>query len=604
MKKRSFQFLLIISTLLFLVGCADLANQIVGNTPTAVEPTATQKTAEPEATATDAEPVAALAPVDSVEVLIAESFPVQVSVRARGELPDGCTEIDQINTAVTGTTYNVTITTLRPADALCTEAVVPFEEVVSLDVEGLPAGTYTVNVNGINASFTLDADNFLSEENPTETAAEATPAGAPTPTDEPDNDSNSALINGRVWHDVCAVTGEGEAAVPSAGCASSADGASFFGNGLLEDGEPGLENVVVSLGEGSCPSVGLAETETDADGDYIFEELAAGEYCVSIDTEAEENSSLLPGEWTYPGIGQTAVTLTDGEIKTEVNFGWDFELLPVSEVNLEDCTNSIAFVDDLTFPDDTVVAPGTEFEKGWMLKNTGTCPWTTQYSLVFAGGDQMSAPQTITLTTAVAPDQEIAVYAPFIAPEVEGTYRSDWLMADSAGNIFGVDGFDDQVFWAQIVVGVPEPTAEPNSGVIGGVVWEDICFIDSDGDPSAGCVEIEGTNFYRGDGTLINEPRLVGVTVVLAEGACPDDSSPDASSILETTLTDEQGLYRFTNLDEGLYCVAIDALSPANVDLLIPGNWTWPAPGTGRYGINLSAGGEFLEVDFGWDYQE
>ena len=91
---------------------------------------------------------------------------------------------------------------------------------------------------------------------------------------------------------------------------------------------------------------------------------------------------------------------------------------------------------------------------------------------------------------------------------------------------------------------------------------------------------------------------------MLAEGACPDDGSPDADAILETTVTDDAGLYRFSNLDEGLYCVAIDALSPANVDLLIPGNWTWPAPGTGRYGINLIAGAEFLEIDFGWDYQE
>jgi hypothetical protein len=117
-------------------------------------------------------------------------------------------------------------------------------------------------------------------------------------------------------------------------------------------------------------------------------------------------------------------------------------------------------------------------------------------------------------------------------------------------------------------------------------------------------VEIEDTGQFIGDGSLINEPRLVGVTVILAEGACPDTGVPDADAILQTAVTDEDGLYRFTNLDEGLYCVAIDALSPANVDLFIPGNWTWPALGTGRQGINLAAGEQRLEVDFGWDYQE
>lgn len=592
MIKRIFSLTSIL-LLLSLGACTDLANQIVGSTPTAVTPTETAEVATPE----PAEPIAALAPVDSIEIQIAESFPVQVFVRARGELPDGCTEIDQINTAETGSTFNVTITTLRPADALCTEAVVPFEEVVPLDVDGLPAGNYTVNVNGINGSFSLAVDNFISDE-PTEAAATDTPAPA-----EPE-DTNNAIINGRVWHDLCAGGAEDETAVPSTGCVASADGTTFIANGQLEDGEPGLEGVLVTLGEGTCPSTGLAETLTDADGDYVFDNLAAGEYCVTIDDQNEENSFLLPGEWTFPGIGETAVTLEIEEIKTDVNFGWDFALLPISEVDLENCTNSIAFVADLNLPDDTVVAPNSEFEKGWKLKNTGTCPWTTDYSLVFAGGDQMSAPTPITLTTAVAPEQEIALYVPFIAPEAEGTYRSDWLLADSSGQIFGVDGFNDQVFWVQIVVGVPEPTAEPNSAAIGGVVWEDVCFIRNDGSPSVGCVEIEDTGFYRGDGTLINEPRLAGITVVLAAGACPDNGVPDPADVLETTVTDEDGLYRFSNLDEGLYCVAIEALSPENVDLLIPGNWTWPAPGTGRYGINLAAGAQLLEVDFGWDYQE
>jgi inhibitor of cysteine peptidase len=57
--------------------------------------------------------------------------------------------------------YKVTITTKRPADKMCTEALVPFEESVALEVVGLPAGTYTVEVNGVTASFTLDGDNAL-----------------------------------------------------------------------------------------------------------------------------------------------------------------------------------------------------------------------------------------------------------------------------------------------------------------------------------------------------------------------------------------------------------------------------------------------------------
>jgi inhibitor of cysteine peptidase len=42
---------------------------------------------------------------------------------------------------------------------VCTQALVPFEETIPLDVEGLLAGEYTVNVNGVMATFTLDVDN-------------------------------------------------------------------------------------------------------------------------------------------------------------------------------------------------------------------------------------------------------------------------------------------------------------------------------------------------------------------------------------------------------------------------------------------------------------
>jgi inhibitor of cysteine peptidase len=47
---------------------------------------------------------------------------------------------------------------------MCTQALVPFEERVDLDVQGLPAGTYTVDVNGISDTFTFDADNEIPEE--------------------------------------------------------------------------------------------------------------------------------------------------------------------------------------------------------------------------------------------------------------------------------------------------------------------------------------------------------------------------------------------------------------------------------------------------------
>jgi inhibitor of cysteine peptidase len=102
-----------------------------------------------------------IAQVDSIELLMLESFPVQITMIARGNLPDGCTTIDQIAQERQGNTFKVTITTRRPAGKMCTEALVPFEETIALAVNGLPAGTYTVEVNGTTRSFTLDVDNEL-----------------------------------------------------------------------------------------------------------------------------------------------------------------------------------------------------------------------------------------------------------------------------------------------------------------------------------------------------------------------------------------------------------------------------------------------------------
>ena len=106
-------------------------------------------------------PTSGTAQVDSIDLLMLESFPVQISLVVRGSLPDGCTAIDQIAQQRQGDTFKVTITTRRPAGKICTEALVPFQESIALEVAGLPAGAYTVDVNGVTGTFTLDVDNAL-----------------------------------------------------------------------------------------------------------------------------------------------------------------------------------------------------------------------------------------------------------------------------------------------------------------------------------------------------------------------------------------------------------------------------------------------------------
>jgi hypothetical protein len=100
--------------------------------------------------------------VESVHVLIMESFPLQARAMVSGYLSDGCLELVEIDVERQEMEFVLTLTTRRPAgDVMCTEALVPFEEAVTLDIEGLDAGTYTVIAQDQQAQFTLDVDNVL-----------------------------------------------------------------------------------------------------------------------------------------------------------------------------------------------------------------------------------------------------------------------------------------------------------------------------------------------------------------------------------------------------------------------------------------------------------
>lgn len=97
-----------------------------------------------------------------LDVFILESFPVQVQAQVSGYLPNGCVELVDVSSEQEGNTFFLTLDTRRPAgDVMCTEALVPFEAVVALDVYGLQAGLYTVVAGEQQAEFGLDVDNVI-----------------------------------------------------------------------------------------------------------------------------------------------------------------------------------------------------------------------------------------------------------------------------------------------------------------------------------------------------------------------------------------------------------------------------------------------------------
>jgi hypothetical protein len=171
-------------------------------------------------------------------------------------------------------------------------------------------------------------------------------ADAPTPfvtitsaidlsTEDPGS-SPSGIIGGHLWHDLCAagIDAQEPPSAPPAGCISRGE-LDYVANGVYEPGEPGLSGVEVMLGDGPCPATGRSLIQTGPDGSYQFSMLESGTYCVMIDAESERSVGvLIPGEWTNPqgmefNLAWQEVELREGEARLNIDFGWDYEFLPV-----------------------------------------------------------------------------------------------------------------------------------------------------------------------------------------------------------------------------------------------------------------------------------
>lgn len=93
--------------------------------------------------------------IDNVTVTVLKDRKIEVLIQ--GNLPDGCTKIKDITSELDQEkTIVIQITTERPSQAMCTMALVPFEEIYVIDGKDLPAGTYQLNVIDQNINFTID----------------------------------------------------------------------------------------------------------------------------------------------------------------------------------------------------------------------------------------------------------------------------------------------------------------------------------------------------------------------------------------------------------------------------------------------------------------
>ncbi len=114
--------------------------------------------------------------------------------------------------------------------------------------------------------------------------------------------------------------------------------------------------------------------------------------------------------------------------------------------------NDASFLEDVTIPDGTTFPPGKRFLKVWRLRNGGSCTWTTDYDLVFVGGNRLDAQLAIPLAETVMPGESVELGAPMVAPQAPGTYRGFWMLRNARGERFGVGDDAGDSFWVEIKV--------------------------------------------------------------------------------------------------------------------------------------------------------
>lgn len=172
-------------------------------------------------------------------------------------------------------------------------------------ITGLAPGTYTIRVLGstlpAGVTETYDLNGAL------DNAASVTLADGQTRTDADFGYQGSASVGDKVWVDL-------------------------DGNGAQNGLEPGAEGVTVELlrdlngdGDATDPGEGvIAQTTTDASGNYSFTGLIGGNYLVRV---TDTGGVLTDATQTYDldgltTLNQTAVALTPTQNRTDADFGY------------------------------------------------------------------------------------------------------------------------------------------------------------------------------------------------------------------------------------------------------------------------------------------
>jgi hypothetical protein len=117
--------------------------------------------------------------------------------------------------------------------------------------------------------------------------------------------------------------------------------------------------------------------------------------------------------------------------------------------------DAASFISDVTYPDGSIVASGSDFTKIWRVQNTGTCTWMPSYALVFVGGERFDSPNAVSVPGTVYPGQMVDLAVNLESPTRSGSYVGYWKLRNSSGALYGVGSGDASLYTDVRVAGYP-----------------------------------------------------------------------------------------------------------------------------------------------------
>jgi hypothetical protein len=209
--------------------------------------------------------------------------------------------------------------------------------------------------------------------------------------------------------------------------------------------------VLVSVLLGACITIQTEPTSTPDTGQDIMSTSLA-----STVSALSTQLASISAEQTATAAAPTATQQPTATLKPSATAAAPTATLKPIITTASGVCNKASFVADITIPDEMNLPPQSPFRKTWLVKNTGTCVWTSDYSLVYFSGDTMGAPVSKPLVSnPVLPGENALISVDLIAPSASSTddykkYFTYFKIKSPDGETFGVGEDGQRALYAMI----------------------------------------------------------------------------------------------------------------------------------------------------------